>query len=110
MQEDNDPTGYKSSLGKQAKKQVKIRTMDMPKRSPDLNVLDYRLWSHIGQRMRKQEKAWPKSFTETRAQYKERLRKTALSTPRRVVEKAVMDMERRCQKLWAAQGHYFKEW
>ena len=60
--------------------------------------------------MRKQEKGWPKSHTETRSEYKERLRKTAMSTPKRVVEKAVMEMKSRCQKVVAARGRHFKEW
>lgn len=55
--EDNDPTGchtvqpfrldlrYKSNAAMKAKKDSKIKTMSLPKRSPDLNVLDYSLWS-----------------------------------------------------------------
>ena len=38
--EDNDPTGYKSRRGMEAKKKLKIQTDDLPPRSPDLNVLD----------------------------------------------------------------------
>jgi hypothetical protein len=39
--EDNDPAGYKSSKGIVAKQASGIVTLDLPRRSPDLNVLDY---------------------------------------------------------------------
>ena len=45
--EDNDPSGYKSGKGLQAKSEAGISTLDLPKRSPDLNVLDYSLWSLV---------------------------------------------------------------
>ena len=37
--EDNDPAGYKSNEALQAKKNAGIITDNLPKRSPDLNVL-----------------------------------------------------------------------
>ena len=58
--EDNDPSGYKSGPGKAAKEEVCIITNDLPKRSPDLNVLDYCLWAEINKRMRAQEKFFPR--------------------------------------------------
>ena len=54
--EDNDPTGYKSSLGQKAKKDVKISAFSLPPRSPDLNPLDYTIWAEVNRRMRTQEK------------------------------------------------------
>ena len=41
--EDNDPTGFKSTAGKNAKRESKIKVFAIPKRSPDLNVCDYAL-------------------------------------------------------------------
>ena len=57
--EDNDPTGYKSSKALAAKAEAGIRTDDLPKRSPDLSVLDYSLWRAISRAMRAQERTWP---------------------------------------------------
>ena len=45
--EENDPTGYKSTAGKDAKKQVGIDIFELPPRSPDLNVLDDSLWAEV---------------------------------------------------------------
>eukprot|EP00973_Karenia_brevis_P092088 12410694-Karenia_brevis.AAC.1 len=39
--EDKDPSGYKSSKGMAAKDAVGISADELPRRSPDLNVLDY---------------------------------------------------------------------
>ena len=107
--EDNDASGYKSSAGIKAKKEAGITTLDLPKRSPDLNVLDYSLWSQITTRMREQEKHWPKDFKESREEYKARLRRTALGLPRSVVGKAMADIERRVRALKEAKGMYFEE-
>ena len=41
MLEDNDPTGFKSGLEETAKKAARIKAFVIPKRSPDLSVLDY---------------------------------------------------------------------
>ena len=107
--EDNDPAGYKSRAGLEAKAAVGITTLNLPKRSPDLNVLDYSLWSQINTRMREAEAKWPKDFTESRQEYKDRLRRTALALSAAVVKKAVMDMKRRLHALKAANGGYFEE-
>lgn len=67
--EDNDPAGYKSSKAKAAKSEVGIDTDDLPKRSPDLNVLDYSLWHEVCVRMRKQEAAFSKEYRESKENY-----------------------------------------
>ena len=107
--EDNDPAGYKSSKALAAKRGAKINTLDLPKRSPDLNVLDYSLWPQISQRMRATESPWPKDSRESRGDYKKRLRRTALLLPKAVVTKAVKDMRRRILDLQAAEGRHFEE-
>ena len=63
--EDNDPTGYKSSKGLEAKKEAGIISLDLPKRSPDLNPLDFSFWSEVNKKMRATERNWPKSKRET---------------------------------------------
>jgi hypothetical protein len=107
--EDNDPTGFKSRQGKQAKREAKITVFAIPPRSPDLSVCDYALWPAINRRMRKQERAFAKGKKETRAEYLDRLRRTAQGLPRTVVEKMIMDMKRRCERLHRAGGGHFPE-
>ena len=107
--EDNDPAGYKSSKALAAKTEVGIVTDDLPRRSPDLNVLDYALWHAINLRMRKQEASWPSDKKESADEYKQRLRKTALGLPQSYVAKCVGDMSRRCGQLFKRKGQLFRE-
>ena len=106
--EDNDPTGYKSRKGEAAKRASSIVTDDLPKRSPDLNVLDYRLWSEINRRMRRQEVSFSSSRKETKEQYLNRLRKTALALPEAYVTKSVQEMHRRVRAVRDSEGGYMK--
>ena len=106
--EDNDPTGYKSRKGEAAKKASNIVTDDLPKRSPDLNVLDYRLWSEINRRMRRQEASFSSSRKETKDQYLSRLRNTAMALPQTYVTKSVMEMHRRVRAVRESEGGYMK--
>ena len=106
---DNDPTGYKCAKGMAAKTACNLKTDDLPKRSPDLNVLDYCLWHEINKRMREQERTFPKSKKESMVEFKNRLRKTALGLPTSVVTKAVGDMKRRCQIISQNKGQLFTE-
>lgn len=107
--EDNDPAGFKSTLGNQAKKDAKLHAFPIPMRSPQLNVLDYAIWSEVSRRMRQQEKRWPPNKKESRPQYLERLRRTAKRLPARFVRNSIMNMKVRCQRLYAAQGSHFEE-
>ena len=107
--EDNDPTGYKSSKGLAAKASVGIASMNLPKRSPDFNPLDFSLWAAINKAMVKQEATFRKGKKETKEAYKKRLRKTALSLPTAIVKNSVMDMRRRCQEVVKAQGGLFEK-
>ena len=107
--EDNDPSGYKSGAGKDAKAKARIITNDLPNRGLDLNVLDYSLWAYINTKMREQEKAFPAYKKESVKQFKERLRRTALSIPARVVPKAVNDMHARVRKVFDADGGHIAE-
>jgi len=107
--EDNDPAGYKSRAGRNAKSACKMTTLDLPPRSPDLNVLDYTLWHEINVRMRQQEANMGVNRKESAEAFKTRLRRVALTLPRSVVEKAVKDMRRRTQMLHVAKGGLFTE-
>ena len=81
----------------------------IPKRSPDLNVLDYAVWSNINKRMRQQEAKWPATKRETRREYLDRLKKTAVNTSKPFLLKAVGDMKKRCGLLLKAKGGLFEE-
>ena len=107
--EDNHPAGYKLRAGLKAKAAVGITTLNLPKRSPDLNVLDDSLWSQINTQMREAEAKRPKDFTEGWQEYKDRLRRTALALPAAVVKEAVMDVKRRLHALEVANGGYSEE-
>ena len=107
--EDNDPTGFKSNEGKAAKRAAKIGIFEIPKRSPDLNVLDYAIWKQVTRKMRAQEKKFPKSKRETRAEYIARLRKVAKRLPASFINKAIGNMVTRCRRLYDAQGGHFEE-
>ena len=86
-----------------------MTTLDLPRRSPDLNVLDYTLWHEINTRMRQQEANMGVNRKESVEAFKTRLRRVALTLPRGVVEKAVKDMRRRTQMLHSAKGGLFRE-
>ena len=99
VMEDNDPAGFKSNRGKDAKRATKIRTLDQPRYSPDLNPLDYSLWSAI------HDKAL-KEFTggDTIDAYKKKLRRIALRMPRKDVRLAVEQIKKRAQAIFEANG------
>ena len=78
--------------------------MDLPPRSPDLNVLDYALWSAINRAMRLQERSFRKSKRESKEECMIRLKKTAMSLSRFLVTKSVKDMHKRVRKIAAAGG------
>jgi hypothetical protein len=107
--EDNDPAGFKAGEALQAKRRAKIVTDDLPRRSPDFNVLDYSLWREVNKRMRQQERKFPWNKKETGDQFKERLRRTALGLPESVVGKAAGDMANRIKLCLKNKGGLFKE-
>ena len=65
--EDNDPTGFWPKAGLAAKKAARIRTLEIPKRSPALDLRDYALWTEVNRRMRLQGQKMPESKRESRA-------------------------------------------
>ena len=107
--EDNDPSGFKSKRGEAAKRAAKIQVLCLPKRSPDLSVMDYAIWKKVTQLMRQQEKRFPKSKRETRAAFIDRLRRTAKGLSALFINKATGNMKERCERLFQARGHHFEE-
>ena len=107
--EDNDPTGYKSNSAIAAKEAAKIEIVEMPPRSPDLNPLDFSVWSEINRKMRLQEVAWPKSKKETHNAFLARLRRTALSLLADYIKRLIGNLETRLKLLKKADGGHFVE-
>ena len=107
--EDNDPSGYKSKSAVTAKVDCKINVLAIPKRSPDLNPLDYGFWSLVNIRLRAQEAKFPAYKKEARNAFTARLRRTILRVPAAVLAPLVKSMRRRCAALRAAKGADFEE-
>lgn len=107
--EDNDPSGYKSNLGKDAKAASGLNVLELPRRSPDLNPLDYGFWAEVNRRMRLQERRFSKNKYESRAAFIVRLRRTATRMPSTYCASLVKSMRRRCKAVEAARGGDFEE-
>jgi hypothetical protein len=107
--EDNDPTGNMSKKGLAAKAAAKMDLLRIPKRSPDLNVLDYNIWSTVERLMRKQELNMKDAKSETRCEFIRRLDRTAFGLSEEVINDAIGSLQRRCQLLLKAKGGLFVE-
>ena len=99
IMEDNDPAGFKSSKGKMAKGANRMRTLNQPPYSPDLNPLDFSIWAAIDKKALVGHTAG-----ENIAAYKARLRRIALSMPRAEVRMAVEGIKKRAQAIFEADG------
>ena len=73
--------------------------------SPDLNPLDFFLWSDIRRRMTKCD---PKNKKESVQEYKKRLRKVAMSTSKVLIHKALANMKKRIAAVYAEKGQHIK--
>ena len=100
--EDGDPKGYQSTKGKDAKKENSIQSWRLPPRSPEWMPLDYAIWSEIDRRMCSAKI----SGEETKAQHIARLRRTALSLPKKYVKKVLAQMKPRIQATVHAKGKH----
>ena len=102
--EDNDPTGYRSKKGIQAKKDASIDVFEITCHSPELNICDYWLWKQVNSKMREQERRWPEGKKEDRDAYLRRLRRAAMSLTEAEIDAAMSSMKRRCEDLKKAKG------
>jgi len=98
--EDNDPSGYKSSAGKAAKKALKIVPLPWPRYSPDLNPLDFAIWAEVERRFAKQKA--PKR--DTVDAYKKRLRRVAMSLPAKYIKSVIATIPKRAGAIVDAEG------
>ena len=97
--EDNDPQGYTINAVKEAKQKLHIRTVDWPKYSPDLNPLDFFLWSEVARRM-----ALEQVKNEAAVAYKARLRATAMAIPAPLIRAALLSIKERAKMVVGAEG------
>ena len=97
--EDNDPTGNRSKKGIDAKRSNKLEVLRIPKRSPELNVLDYAIWSEVERRMRSTERKWPIGKEESRVAYGKRLDRTARRLPAAFINKSIGWFGYGCHRL-----------
>ena len=98
--EDSDLTGYTSNIAIAAKKDLGIEPIAFPAYSPDLNPLDFALWSEVESRMQ----AAPQPRNESVDEYKVRLRRTAMRIPTPVVRKMLGSMKARAESVYANGG------
>ena len=89
--------------------QLNVNVFEIPRRSPDLNPLDYGFWSEVNNRLRRQEAKFTAEFTESRDAFIRRLRRTILGIPSSVLLPMVTNMKRRCEQLQSAHGKHFEE-
>jgi hypothetical protein len=107
--EDNDPTGNLSKKAVEAKRKSKLHVLTIPKRSPDLNVLDFAIWTEVEKRLRVQEKAMSKDKRESREEFEKRLDRTARELPKVFIDKSIANLRERAQLLFEAKGGLFEE-
>ena len=81
----------------------------IPKRSPDLNVMDYYFWSQMEKKLREEERKWPNDRRETRQTFMQRLRRIVRNWPQEEIGKAIGDLARRAELLYRARGQLFDE-
>ena len=93
--EDNDPTGHKCKKAVVAKRALSIGPMVYPCYSPDLNPLDYWLWTEVERRMSQH----PSRVNESADAYKKRLRRTAMAIPSNLVRAAVAAMKSKAAEV-----------
>ena len=102
--EDNDPAGFRSKAGLQAKAEAKIDTFRIPRHSPQLNLCDYWLWKAVNTKMRTAERKFGSAKKETRSAFLGRLKRTATSLSVVEIDDALGSMKRRCKDLLKAKG------
>ena len=99
IMEDNDPVGYKSSAGVNAKKDAGITAIQYPRHSPDLNPLDFCIWHEIEKKMDALTKK-PMSVKD----YDAVLRRVARKVPAEVIRKSVSNIRVRAKAIAKADG------
>ena len=83
--------------------------LSLPGRSPDFNLMDYSAWSEVERRLRAQEKKFPATKHETRAEFTRRLDRASRNIPKQFIDKSISDLPWCCERLYQAKGGFFEE-
>ena len=102
--EDGDRKGNQSGKGLAAKREVKVRAMTLPPRTPSWMPLDYAVWTAIEKAM---DETAPHG-TESKQEHLARLEKCARSLPRGFVRKVIARMKGNIQGTIDADGYHAK--
>jgi hypothetical protein len=101
---DNDPKGYDTTRGRAAEEACTVTALALPKRSPNLQALDYTFHKAVAQVLRRQEKQFPANKVESRDEFKERLLAAYHSLSKETVEQGCAAMLARLRRLHDAGG------
>ena len=107
--EDGDPAGFRSSLGVRTKGELGFSQIPLPPNSPDLQLLDYAVWSAANRVLRKQERGMQKGVVESKKSHKKRIRSALTGLKKDFLKKSQRSMARRLKQCFKAQGGHFKE-
>lgn len=109
--EDNDPAGYSSKLAIRTKQELNMTVLKLPKRSPELQPLDYSVWAHVEKVMAKNNENLLKRgvWKESRDEYLGRLRKAFLRLPKRYLENTIDDVKCRVSLMQRLRGDIFRD-
>ena len=103
--EDGDRKGNQSGKGNAAKREVKIRAMTLPPRTPSWMPLDYAVWTAIEKSM---DDTAPVG-KESKEEFLKRLELCARTLPRGFVRKVIARMKGNIQGIIEARGYHAKD-
>jgi len=105
---DNDRTGYTSKKGKAAEVAAGLTVLPLPKRRPELQVLDYTFRDAVERVLRAEEKTWDAAKVETRAEFTTRLLAAYASLSEATVREGCGAMKKRLQEVVEAKGGHIR--
>ena len=97
-------SGFKSKKAVAIKEEKNLDAFAIPKYSPQLNMLDYYLWSEVSKRMRATERKFTADKREKRTAFLRRLTRTAKSIPADDITRGHQSMKVCCERLVDAEG------
>lgn len=106
--EDNDPAGFSSPAGLQAKRALGIETVKLPPYSPELMPLDFSIFSFISRRIAESNSmALNSGLVETKSAYLDRIRRIIMRTPLEFIRNSIKDIPNRIRTLYNCGGDVF---
>ena len=102
--EDGDTKGFQSGKGKAAKRTEKIKSWQLPPRTPEWMPLDFAVWTEIEQRVLKKNVG-----AESLQSYQLRLRQTAAHLPKQFLSNTLGSIPKRIKATVKSRGAHIKE-